>query len=233
MKLDVRKKQEAALKKMNESLDSTLFLSYAVKEYCGNIREGRSDVSGLDVTSAITFTTRTNDELIEYLNDVVSTTYLEQVFQSLFNVFEASLFDILTIYLKSNLSLLNPERTITSSTIVDAGNYENVITELIHNELNKAAYGSVHKWMKQVSQYLKYQIISHSDLETLAEMKATRNLLVHAEGICNKIYVEASSGSARFKLGERVSIDYGYLIYTHRILCGILDKVLKAIESKN
>ncbi|RTR33631.1 hypothetical protein [Shewanella atlantica] len=231
--MDVEKRYESALGKMQEVIDSVSFLTHAVEEFSGNVREGRSIVSGTEVTSSTSLVTRTTDELFEYLDDVLSSTYLELVFQAQFNIFEAALFDMLSIYLKSNLTLLSQERNLSTGAVLSAGSYENLITEIIHNELNKVAYGSIHKWIKQINKYLSYKVISDSDLLLLAEMKATRNLLVHTDGVCNKIYLEASGEQARFEIGDRVTIDYTYLYHAHLLLSCVLDKALKAILSKN
>ncbi|MCG9784378.1 hypothetical protein L1D52_18660 [Vibrio brasiliensis] len=231
--MDVEKRYRAAVDKMQETMDSVNFLTHAVEEFSDNVKNGRSIVCGTEVISSTSMVSRTTDELFEYLDNILSSTYLDLVFQAQFNIFEAALFDMLSMYLKSDLSLLSPERELTTGTVLAAGSYENLITEVIHTELNKVAYGSMHKWIKQINKYLSYKVISDSDLLLLAEMKATRNLLVHADGVCNKIYLEASGEKARFKTGDRVTVDYSYLYHAHLLLSSVLEKVLKAILSKN
>ena len=68
--------------------------------------------------------------------------------------------------------------------------------------------------------------------EPTANIKATRDILVHNRGMANAIYVSKSGGSARYTYGERLEIPGPYFLASWKLLAKVIRDLTDAIAKK-
>ncbi len=55
------------------------------------------------------------------------------------------------------------------------------------------------------------------EIDTIAEIKATRDLLEHNAGIVNELYVRKAGMKSRFAVSDRVEIDVDYHLASRKL----------------
>lgn len=81
---------------------------------------------------------------------------------------------------------------------------------MVEKQVNELQYKRVKEWFEYIEKLAKLGCPSPDEIERIAEIKATRDILVHNRGIANAIYLEKSADLARFAVGERVEVSEHY-----------------------
>ena len=109
--------------------------------------------------------------------------------------------------------------------------------ELIEIQVDKLlhdlAYKPLKEELKYFSKMLSIEIAETKDIESLHEIKATRNLLLHNELITNSIYLEMA-GAAKRKTGtkEKLKVDKSYLASSLKTLVAVIDDLENKISKE-
>ena len=120
---------------------------------------------------------------------------------------ESLLFDNRKI--KTNVPGINHTNKIDVSKIIDSDDKGSLIELIIDNELISVFYSSPQKQREYLIKVLGLKV----DEENWAkwnEYKATRDLIVHNQGIINELYLKKASTRARGEMGDKIEIDINY-----------------------
>jgi hypothetical protein len=82
---------------------------------------------------------------------------------------------------------------------------------VIDRELDGLKYRRPTDWFKYLGDRVKLGYPSEDQVAQLAEIKASRDILVHNRGIVNETYLEKARSRARFGVGQRLEIEEVYL----------------------
>ncbi|MBU2640952.1 MAG: hypothetical protein KJ889_04035 [Gammaproteobacteria bacterium] len=148
--------------------------------------------------------------------------FLSLVHQHQVALFEHLFFDMLRLLLTDQPLRLPGKRQIEYSVIVAANTKDEIISNLIERELNEIKYKSVGDWFTYLERLVSKCTVSDADLGSITEAKATRDLFVHNAGVANKIYLQKAGQFARFKVGEKVSVDGDYTLDVWQLLSSVL-----------
>src|SRR5208283_2896715 len=178
----------------------------------------------------------THRELADYLEHAEEEYLLSMITQHQVALFEHFFFDILRIILTDKPLHLPDKKQIEYSLIFAAQTKDEIITTIIEKELNELKYKNVKFWFDYLERLVSGCNVSDNDLGTIAEAKATRDLLVHNAGIVNPTYLEKSGKFARSKAGEIISVAGNYTFDTWHLfssaLITIIDYLIKKFETK-
>ncbi|MCH7989490.1 MAG: hypothetical protein IID46_10145, partial [Planctomycetes bacterium] len=81
---------------------------------------------------------------------------------------------------------------------------------VVQKELLGFGYQGVANWFEYLEKIAQLGCPSEDQIKKIAEIKASRDALVHNNGIANSIYVKKSMGRARFADGEELKISEQY-----------------------
>jgi hypothetical protein len=103
---------------------------------------------------------------------------------------------------------------------------EQVIEDIIDGRLRNASYGTPADYAVFLNKVLQFELRASAMLG-FVELKASRDLIVHAQGVINKIYVEKAGKLARGKAGERLPVDEAYFKASIKLLKQLYSSVYK------
>jgi len=153
------------------------------------------------------------------------TTYLaESVFQHFVSLFEDFLFELLRIWLSAYpAGIPNKDRKpVDLATIIDAPDKQAILDLVIERELNALKYERPSAWFKYLNDRVKLGCPTDEQIERLAEIKASRDVLIHNRGTVNETYLGKAGIHARYKLGQRLDVPEPYLRETWLLMGAIV-----------
>lgn len=154
----------------------------------------------------------------------------ETSFQLLISTFEVFFFDLLAIWFCAKPDLLE-DRPLNLSMVLAAQDKSEIIQNVVDEAVNKFTYQSPVQWFKKLSKLFDYNCVSDIEIQKFAEAKASRDILVHNQGIVNERYLFKAGENKRFEIGERISVSEAYFEETQNLLKSMIQKIAaKAIE---
>lgn len=138
-------------------------------------------------------------------------------FRQFVSIFEAFLFDFL-----HRVFLHNPwqfaERQLDFGTVLKAGGRDEVISAVLLRQLNELKYEPPREWFVALNRAVKLECPTVDEIDALAEIKATRDLLEHNSGVVNEVYRRKAGRKARYAVGDVVELDETYHLESWRLI---------------
>ena len=107
-------------------------------------------------------------------------------------------------------------------------------SDLNENSINKKVidftYLTPYKQFSFFEQYIKTDTISKEYQQRLIELKASRDLIVHNDGIINSKYITKSGSFARAKVGDEININIGYFGDSLSIIKSIIGQITSQLQ---
>lgn len=162
-----------------------------------------------------------------YLTDYL----LPSTLQHLVSLFEHYVFELLRVWLTTHpQSLANKQ--VRFQTILESTLTTEIIREVVDSELNEVKYKGVADWFKYLHELVHLTCPAKDQIERLVETKASRDILVHNNGITNDVYIKKAGNRARNKKGERLEISEGYLSESWDIIRKVVQDLSAAAQTK-
>jgi hypothetical protein len=102
------------------------------------------------------------------------------------------------------------KKQIEFTVVLNATDREAVILHVIDRELNELKYEKLKDWFEYLNKAVRIDCPTPDEIETLAEIKATRDVLEHNAGIANDVYTTKAGRLARYRPGQRVELPDPY-----------------------
>lgn len=141
----------------------------------------------------------------EYANGYLASA----TFQEFVGILERFLFGLIRTWLiafPENLAA----KQLQFRTVLDAADRDEIIAAVAEKEVLGLAYQRIADWFAYLNKLVSLECPNRDQIERLAEIKASRDVLVHNRGIANAIYVAKSLGRARFADGEFLELPADY-----------------------
>ena len=137
----------------------------------------------------------------------------ESIFQHYVTLFEDFVFGLLHAWLLVHPTSIpnKKDKPVALATILDAADKSAVIQLVVDRELDGLRYKRPADWFKYLNDRVNLNRPTHEQIERLAEIKASRDILVHNRRIVNETYRDKASTRARYAVGQRVEIQEPYL----------------------
>jgi len=163
----------------------------------------------------------------QYTRDYL-TTFTFRQFVSAFEVF---LFNFL-----HRLLLHNPWQFARSQlefeVVLKAGDRDEVISGIIAKQLNELKYDTLREWFVAAERAVHLGCPTADEIDTLTEVKATRDVLEHNAGVVNEIYLRKAARKARYAVGDLIEIDDTYHLESWRLIKKVVTDVTNAAVAK-
>jgi hypothetical protein len=88
------------------------------------------------------------------------------------------------------------------------------------------------EWFAYLEKLAKLGCPTESEIERIAEAKASRDLLVHNRGVANETYEDKAGKRARYKDGERIDIPEPYHLATWELIRKLVTDISDAASAK-
>lgn len=149
-------------------------------------------------------------------------------FVYLIALFDAFLSDIFEAVVRNRPEMLRSKKQITYEKALEFSSVEDLVKYLAKRELNELSYRSIKDQADYYNDRFGLALAdSGVSIDTLAELRATRNLLVHNNGIVNDIYLEQIPITT-YMVGDSVVVDSAYF----GLAIQRLDKVVTFVALK-
>lgn len=154
--------------------------------------------------------TKTNQEaLVGYIERYVGDYLIVSTFQQFVTVFEDFFFDLLRLWLVAYPGSLS-EKDLKFGLVLKAPDKAAITHAVVDRELNELKYEKVADWFDYLERRMNLGCPGKDAIGTLAEIKASRDIVVHNKGIVNVVYLAKAGKRARYQVGERLEIPEHY-----------------------
>jgi hypothetical protein len=171
-------------------------------------------------------------ELVSEFQGAEDEYLLSFVLQHQVAIFENLFFDILKALLFDHPVRLPKDRQIEYSTILNAATRDDIIVELVDREINYLRYKPVRDWFSYLERQVSKCAVPPDLVARIAEVKATRDLLVHNDGKVNLTYVRKAEPYARAKIGETISVGGLYTRDVWQLLSSVTLMILDFLAAE-
>lgn len=152
------------------------------------------------------------------------------VFQQLVTTFEAFFFDLLALWLTAHPGSLY-RKQVELETVLGAGR-DAVLQGVIGRELNDVKYRRVAEWVEYLRKLVKVAVVTDDEAARLAEVKASRDILVHSQSVANAVYVAKAGGSSRYAAGDILELPEPYVRASSDLIEKVVADVTAAVAAK-
>jgi hypothetical protein len=171
------------------------------------------------------------DELPKLAQRYIAEYLAPATFQHFVSLFEDFIFDFLRAWLIQYPESLS-RKELRLQAVLDAADKAEIIRAVVDKELLGIAYDPIVEWFKYLDKIARLGCPNRDQIERLAEIKASRDVLVHNKGIASAIYVEKSLGRGRCGDGEVLEIPEYYHRESWQLIKQVISEVADAAITK-
>lgn len=130
-------------------------------------------------------------------------------FQQFVSQFEDFVLGLIRLWLRAFPQRLD-HRKLAASIVFAAKDIEEVRDQVIQQQVLDIAYRSLPDWFAFLQDLVNLNHPSKEEIENLAEIKASRDVLVHNRGVVNSIYVDKAGARKHFDVGTKLEVPEPY-----------------------
>jgi hypothetical protein len=171
--------------------------------------------------------------------DVVGDRYVrmhlaEAVFKDLASRLEDWVFGLLELWLLAYpKGIPNKERKpVSLADLLEAADLDGLIRDEVRREVLSIAYKRPAAWFEYLHDRVDLGRPTADQIQDLAEIKASRDVLVHNRGIVNKAYLEKAGDRARFADGDWLDVPEPNLLASLRLVQGVIGDMAASAIAK-
>jgi hypothetical protein len=151
--------------------------------------------------------------------------------QQFVSIFEGFLFEAIRAW-----TLAYPERIskrqLSGKDILAMPDKQAIIDVLVEKELKEIFYDRPANWFDYLKQTVHITAPSDAEAEKFAEIKATRDVLVHGQGVANAYYVDKAGKLARVQPGKLLEVTGPYHQSAWDLICKLVRDIGTEMASK-
>jgi hypothetical protein len=185
----------------------------------------------MTIRNLTTGTITTQAELAFKARGYVTEQLTEATFQQFISIFENFYFDLLRLWVTAYPRSLG-KRMVDFKSVLELPDKDAIIRLVVLKELNEVQYNRPAEWFTYLEEKVKLGCPSATEIERFAEVKASRDVLVHNRGIANKTYESKAGNLARFHDGIKIDIPEYYHRETWELIRKMVSDVGNAAVAK-
>lgn len=116
--------------------------------------------------------------------------------------------------------------------MLKARDRDEIIAGVLMKQLNEVKYENVREWFAALNRTVKLGCPTDDEADTVAEIKATRDVLEHNASVANEVYLRKAAKKARFALAEFIEIDDDYHLESWRLVRKIVADLATSAATK-
>lgn len=162
-----------------------------------------------------------------YINDYL----IPLTFQHFVALFEEFYFDLVRCWLAS-FPVSLAQKQVELRVVLNSANIPAIVSSVIERELNDLKYKRLSDWFSYLDKLVALGCPASDEVDSLAEIKASRDVFVHNKGVANAIYVVKSGKRARFAAGEKLELPEDYHRESWELIRKVVDDMASAAIKK-
>ncbi|MBY0232733.1 MAG: hypothetical protein K2W96_25920 [Gemmataceae bacterium] len=151
--------------------------------------------------------------------------------RDLVSVFESFLFRFLRRLLDRNAWQF-AKAQLEFDVLLRAADLDEAKDAVLGKQLNELRFKNVREWFAAIEKTIALGCPDADEIEQVAEIKASRDIMEHADALVNLTYVRKAGGKARYAVGEVMEIDDDYHLAAWRLMLKIADDMAAAVEAR-
>jgi hypothetical protein len=180
----------------------------------------------------LTTGTRIDEQVLLGRAQLYVTDYLmASTFQHFASLFEDFVFELLRCWLAAYPASLS-RKQVEMGAVLKAPDKSAIVLTVVDRELNELKYERLADWFDYLERLTKLGCPTADEIENLAEIKASRDILVHNNGMANATYVSKAGSRARYRDGEKLEISEQYHRTSWETICKVVRDVSAAALGK-
>ena len=152
-------------------------------------------------------------------------------FQHFVSLFEDFVFELLRCWLSAYPASLS-KKQVEMGAVLNCPSKSAIILTVVDRELNELKYERLADWFAYLERLTKLGCPTADEIEKLTEIKASRDILVHNNGIANATYLSKAGTRARKKEGEKLGIPAAYHLASWETINKAVHDISVAANSK-
>jgi hypothetical protein len=156
-----------------------------------------------------TGSTVSEKDLLSRAEQYVAHELASATLQQFVSIFENFLFDVLRLWLLAHPQSLS-SRHLSGKEILGCPDKNAIVDALIDKELKDVFYDRPANWFIYLNARVQTGLPADADAAQFAEIKATRDVLVHGQGVANTYYADKAGKAARAQPGQPLQIPEPY-----------------------
>lgn len=117
-------------------------------------------------------------------------------------------------------------------TVLRAADRDEVIDGVLSKQLNDVKYENVRGWFEALDFAVKLGCPTADEIDALAEVKATRDIVEHNDGVVNAVYLRKAGKLARHAVGDVIELDDDYHLASWRLVRKIAADITTAATDR-
>jgi hypothetical protein len=152
--------------------------------------------------------------------------------QQFVSIFENFLSDSLRLWLLAYPQFLS-KRQLSGKDIFSLPDKTAIVDALVEKELKDVFYDRPANWFHYLNDHVDTGAPVDADAEQFAEIKATRDVLVHGQGIANAYYYVDKAGTvARAQQGQPLDVPEPYHQKSWELICKLVHEIGTGMAAK-
>ena len=147
-------------------------------------------------------------------------------------IMEASLADILFRILEKYPQKISDKVKVDASKIFEIDSISDLRNYLVKRIINDLTYKSPEEFSKEFKDIASVDLHNCSEYEKYIEIKATRDIYIHNNGIVNEIYIRKTKKKARAMEGQLLKCDFIYFYKAYEVCFKILEYLERELHNK-
>jgi len=153
-------------------------------------------------------------------------------FQQFVSLFEDFMLGFFRLWLRAFPQRLK-NRQLSASILFDAKDIDQAREQVIQQQVLEIAYKSLPEWFTFLKGLVNLNHPSVDEIEKLAEIKASRDVLVHNRGVVNAIYVEKAGAKKRFDAQAKLEVPEPYHLDSWNLIRKVVTDIAADASAKN
>ena len=151
--------------------------------------------------------------------------------QQFVSIFENFLFDALRLWLRTHPESLS-SRQLNGKEVLALPDKPAIVDALVEKELKDVFYDRPINWFEFLNKRVNTGVPHEAEAEQFAEIKATRDVLVHGQGVANAHYVDKAGHAARAQPGQPLDVPESYHHASWRLIRKLVADIGTAMAAK-
>jgi hypothetical protein len=171
--------------------------------------------------------------------DVLAQRYVEvnlaeAVFKDVASRLEDWVFGLLELWLLAYpKGIPNKERKpVPLADLLEAADLDALIREVVRREVLSIAYKRPAEWFEYLHDRVDLGCPTADQIKDLAEIKASRDVLIHNRRIVNRAYLDKAGDRARFADCDRLDVPEPYLLASLTLVQGVIGDMATSAITK-
>ncbi len=217
---DIRQIGKQALDQLNGVHDFLEHSRFSWDFLTMKVRQGETIAHTNLATGTIVDQTTLINLIPKYKDDYL----LQLTFRQFVSIFESFFFRFMErIFLHNPWSFARSQ--LDFEAVLRAADRDEIMLGVIRKQLNDLKYESPREWFAALKRTVRISSPSDDDIESIAELKATRDIIEHNDGVVNATYFRKAGKKARNVVGIYLDLDDNYFLECWRLVIRVVDEV--------